>query len=71
MKKSISLLLLSYSLLLYSLSYASQLMPVSYQQIEDNLIVGVLSDNLGLRISSAYFLGEIKSEKAIIPLLKM
>ncbi|MCB0729591.1 MAG: HEAT repeat domain-containing protein [Ignavibacteriae bacterium] len=42
-----------------------------YNRIEENLIVGVESDNQGLRISAAYFLGEINSEKAVIPLMKM
>lgn len=42
-----------------------------YRQIEDNLLHGIKSENLGLQISCAYFLGELKSERAIIPLLKM
>ncbi|NOX16722.1 MAG: hypothetical protein GXO87_00355 [Chlorobi bacterium] len=37
----------------------------------DNLLRGVSSDNAGLRLSSAYFLGELKSEEALIPLMKM
>lgn len=39
--------------------------------IVDNLIVGAKSDNDGLRISSAYQLGEFKSDKAVTPLLKV
>ncbi|MCO6472531.1 MAG: HEAT repeat domain-containing protein [Melioribacteraceae bacterium] len=42
-----------------------------YHKIELNLLEGVNSDNTGLKISSAYFLGELKSEKAVIPLMKM
>lgn len=42
-----------------------------YRQIEDNLLVGLNTENLGLHISCAYFLGEMKSDRAIIPLLKM
>jgi len=42
-----------------------------YSTIEKNLLVGIDSDNQGLKLSSAYFLGEIKSEKAIIPLLSI
>lgn len=38
---------------------------------EENLLVGVNSDNEGLRISSAYFLGEFHLEKGVIPLMKM
>lgn len=39
--------------------------------IEKNLLVGINSENFGLKTSSAYFLGENKSSKAVIPLLKM
>jgi HEAT repeat protein len=42
-----------------------------YHQIEDNLLVGIKSENRGLQISCAYFLGEMKSERAVIPLLRM
>ncbi len=41
------------------------------ERVEINLINGVNSDNQGLKASSAYFLGEIKSSKAVIPLMKM
>jgi HEAT repeat protein len=36
-----------------------------------SLIVGVNSDNFGLRTSSAYMLGELKCEKGVIPLMRM
>jgi hypothetical protein len=42
-----------------------------YRQVEDNLLTGIRTDNIGLKVSCAYFLGEMKSERAIIPLLKM
>jgi len=42
-----------------------------YNQIEDNLLVGLNTDNEGLKISCVYFLGEIKSEKAVIPLMRI
>ena len=42
-----------------------------YETIENNLIAGVKSDNLGLRVSAAYFLGEINSNRAVIPLMHM
>ena len=42
-----------------------------YKIIEDNLLVGLETDNLGLKVSAAYFLGEMKSERAVIPLMKM
>ncbi|MBN2572548.1 MAG: HEAT repeat domain-containing protein [Ignavibacteriales bacterium] len=41
------------------------------ETIENNLLAGLESENSGLRISCAYFLGEIKSEKALIPLMAM
>ena len=37
----------------------------------ENLLRGVSSENSGLRFSCAYYLGELKSEKALIPLMKM
>ena len=40
-------------------------------RIEANLLKGINSSNLGLQTSSAYFLGELKSSKATIPLLKL
>ena len=42
-----------------------------YKSIEDNLLVGLQTDNLGLKVSAAYFLGEMRSERAVIPLMKM
>ncbi len=44
---------------------------ISIERIEDNLLEGLKSDNLGLRISTAYYLGEYKTERAVIPLIKM
>ena len=44
---------------------------VKFRQIEDNLLVGINTDNRGLQVSCAYFLGEMQSERAIIPLLKL
>ncbi len=40
-------------------------------QAELNLLVGLASDNLGLRESSAFMLGEIGSRKAVVPLMAM
>jgi HEAT repeat protein len=37
----------------------------------ENLLMGLDSDNNGLMISSAYYLGELKASKATIPLMKM
>lgn len=40
-----------------------------YVTVEANLLHGLKSDNEGLRISCAYYLGEMKSTKAVIPLI--
>ena len=42
-----------------------------YKTIEANYLAGLNSDNHGLKISSAYFLGDMKSHKAVIPLMKL
>lgn len=42
-----------------------------YQTVEKNLLNGLESDNFGLRVSSAYYLGEIKSEAAVHKLVSM
>ena len=60
------LLLVAVSSLAYSINSEKQ-----YKQIEDNLIVGLNTDNEGLKISCTYFLGEIKSDKAVIPLMRI
>lgn len=41
------------------------------QAIEENLLNGLTSENYGLRTSTAYFLGEYKSTKSVIPLMNM
>jgi hypothetical protein len=40
-------------------------------QIEDNLLIGLSSDNEGLQRSSALMLGYIKSDRAIFPLMSI
>lgn len=39
--------------------------------IEQNYIQGIKSENQGLKVSSAFFLGELKSTKAVIPLMRI
>jgi hypothetical protein len=39
--------------------------------IEENLLEGIKSKNGGLQTSCAYFLGEMKSDLALIPLLRL
>lgn len=43
----------------------------TYENIENNLLVGLASDNEGLKFSCAYFLGEMRSDKAVIPLMRL
>ena len=38
---------------------------------EENLLVGLNSDNFGLKSSSAQILGDIQSKKAVIPLMRI
>jgi uncharacterized membrane protein len=42
---------------------------VTKDMVEENLLIGAKSENEGLRISSAYYLGETKSKAAVIPLM--
>lgn|SRR5574338_244298 len=37
----------------------------------NNLLIGLESENYGLRTSSAFILGEIKAEEAVLPLMHM
>ncbi|MCB0746703.1 MAG: HEAT repeat domain-containing protein [Ignavibacteriae bacterium] len=69
MKNISKLLVLLLSVLLASTSFGFSKDKLT--QIEDNLLVGINTENTGLQISCAYFLGELKSERAINPLLKM
>lgn len=44
---------------------------ISADDIEKNLIAGIEKENLGLKISSAYYLGERKCTQAVIPLMNV
>ena len=39
--------------------------------VEKNLVIGLQSDNLGLKTSSAYLLGEIGTSSSVIALMKV
>lgn len=76
MKKLITLLVLVVfflfsSSILFAGDKSFQNKSVSYEQIETTLLAGLNSDNFGLKVSSAYMLGEIKSECAVNDLTKM
>ena len=45
--------------------------PVKNSSIEDNYISGLNSSNEDLRVNSAFILGELKSKKAVVPLMDM
>lgn len=45
--------------------------PIVSAQAEQNLLIGLASDNLGLQESAAYLLGEMNSDRAVIPLMQM
>jgi HEAT repeat protein len=44
---------------------------ITDDDIIENLLVGLESDNLGLKVSCAYYLGERKADKAVIPLMAL
>jgi len=76
MKKLINLLVLVVfflfsSSILFAGEKSIENKSVSYEQIETTLLVGLKSDNFGLKVSSAYMLGEIKSECAVNELTRM
>lgn len=43
----------------------------TYETIELNRLIGLASENDGLKVSCAFYLGEMKSKKAVIPLIAM
>ena len=57
--------------LIYSQDSITVVPKISEGDIDINYLKGVESDNLGLKISSTYYLGERQSTKAVIPLLKV
>lgn len=72
--KVISTILISVLLLSSTAIAKDELDPAvkaKYKTIEANLLVGLKSDNEGLRTSCAYYLGEYKSEKAVLDLMKI
>ena len=70
MKKLIVILSLALASILSAQSeYQTEL--CSYDLIEQNYLEGLKAENCGLRTSCAYFLGEMKSEKAVIPLMDL
>ena len=65
-------------LVIFSISSFGFIMPapaknkiINRDLVISNLINGVNSGNQGLRMSSTYFLGEMKSDEAVIPLMRI
>jgi HEAT repeat protein len=50
---------------------AKGLSPTQYARAEENLLRGIASDNLGVVEGSADMLGELKSTKAVVPLMNL
>jgi hypothetical protein len=74
--KKIMLLLLPVMFLVFSANAdASQTPKVKKGAITENsvssLLMGIQSDNFGLKTSSAFMLGEIRASRGIIPLMRM
>ncbi len=59
------LFFLSIFTIIYAENIPNKKSNVSNKAIEETLLIGLNSDNLGLKISSAYMLGEIKAINAI------
>lgn len=51
--------------------HPSGLTKEKYAAAVDNLLIGLASDNQGLKESSAFMLGELKATEAIVPLMGM
>jgi HEAT repeat protein len=64
-------LIISSSASIYSQDSIKVLPKINKKSIVKNYLEGMNSKNEGLRISSAYYLGERKSSQAVIPLMDM
>ena len=56
---------------IYSQDSLKVLKKISDSSIDDNYLQGVKSDNMGLRVSASYYLGERESGKAVVPLMNV
>jgi len=50
---------------------AKEVRLINKEIVVENLIMGLKSENNGLMSSSAFYLGELKSQEAVIPLMKI
>jgi len=53
------------------ISLTNPIVKEKYSTIEANLVHGLKTDVEGLKISCAYYLGELKSHKAVLPLMEI
>lgn len=73
----VTILLTSFFILLFTFEGFSdgRKLPTAFTSkkdlIEKNLILGLESNNEGAMLSAAYYLGEYRSESAVIPLMKL
>ncbi len=53
--------------------YAKSLPEGTYNReaAEENLLIGIASDNYGLRVSAASILGDVGSSRSVVPLMQM
>lgn len=65
------LFLLALVLSIFATSIIAGNNPAARENAERNYLEGIKSENTGLKVSSAYFLGELESKKAVIPLMKI
>ena len=63
------ILVISSTSIVFSQDKTKQVSRINDTDIEKTLLEGVKNDNTGLKISAAYYLGEKKSSKAVIPLM--
>ncbi len=65
----VAILIATSTLLGYAADPSSK--PYNQPLAEQNLLVGVATDNLGLRLSAASILAEVGTSKSVIPLMAM
>ena len=60
-----------FMLVLFATSLFARIDVANQETIEDNLLVGLKSQNLGLKTSAAYLLGELGTDKSVNSLLSV
>ena len=66
---SIFVMILLSAFVTYSQDTVEVVNRITDADIDKNLIIGVESGNLGLKVSASYYLGERKSSRGVIPLM--